>query len=117
MREIKFRAWDTKEKEMIDLEPNMSYGDYRNFELMQYTGLKDKKGKEIYEGDILRYNYFGRDKRKKVNYEYTTVKWDTTYTGFSPFSEIWGYGLARFDDFYEWEVIGNIYENPELLKV
>ena len=62
MREIKFRAWIKSDKEMFDwqkdffsdMSPVMGYGteiDFEGIELMQYTGLKDKNGKEIYEGD------------------------------------------------------------------
>lgn len=82
------------------------------FELMQYTGLKDKNGKEIYEGDILEYfrikpgteNYYpDRTKRK-------AIKWEE-------YNRCVGYNMRPIieeDDNY-WEVIGNIYENPELL--
>lgn len=73
MREIKFRIWDTENKEMLkvqelDFEPIFyggriairldQYNDYFDTEdmiLMQYTGLKDKNGKEIYDGDICKY--------------------------------------------------------------
>ncbi len=69
MREIKFRAWDKVEKQMI----TKNFGNFINFNgtvfhngmkqgdwtLMQYTGLKDKNGKEIYEGDIVQFEYEG----------------------------------------------------------
>ncbi len=61
-REIKFRIWDKESKWMISFE-NMNLSIIRNreperFELMQYTGLKDKNGKEIYEGDIIEFKDF-----------------------------------------------------------
>ena len=62
MREIKFRAWDNKQNKMrndgfsIYYDGSIQFADSiesKDFILMQYTGLKDKNGKEIYEGDIL----------------------------------------------------------------
>ena len=73
MRDIKFRIWDTENNEMLkvqelDFEPTFyggriairpdqynNYFDTEDMILMQYTGLKDKNGKEIYEGDIIQY--------------------------------------------------------------
>jgi len=104
-REIKFRAWDKFEKKMI--QPHD--GDFIRWhamsnwkdclELMQYTGLKDKNGREIYEGDV--------------------IKWDEQEWG-APYRELveWDYCLfdMRNNDWNEWcEVIGDIYSNPELL--
>lgn len=130
MREIKFRAWDKDIKKMypvdtLDSEGKTTFTHHAlpedtlkgnncrhliNYELMQFTGLLDSKGKEIWEGNI--------------------VRWETSY------GDIWevhyhngGWVLAdlpdnseiepriRFDLYgINCEVIGNIYENSELLK-
>lgn len=77
-------------------------------ELMQFTGLKDKNGKEIYEGDIIREN-------ARKNWE---VKFDIEYGGFYPFtycSDGLGYECGRVEP-EDCEIIGNIYENPKLLN-
>lgn len=129
MREIKFRAWTTESKEMLydvgieGIEVSIfdeESGDWQilgdreensmlqHCILMQYTGLKDKNGKEIYEGDIVRWY-----PQRRKNHIDVVIK----------YLDYW----ARFDfgDWYELDfpntdkeslVIGNIYENPELLS-
>ena len=123
-RKIKFRIWDIENKEMLrvqelDFEPTFyggriairadQYNDYFDTEdmiLMQYTGIHDKNGKEIYEGDILK-----------------SIQWNVIYlvkyigTAFYLCRE----GNKGFNKITTWnnaeksEVIGNIYDNPELL--
>lgn len=141
MREIKFRAWDKARKQMISSDkilkicflgtnhtPNLIvYTDreinhfeeirerdkkYCNeFELLQYTGLKDKNEKEIFEGDIFVHN----------NHKFEVV-WDSTrFIGLD--NDKSGNGCCCYVDSHykdgssSIEVIGNIYENPELLEM
>ena len=146
-REIKFRAWDLDGNKMLDVfdmypPKDVEYTRYipvswekgRNAVLMQYTGLKDKNGVEIFEGDIVSFpdtetesvdvgvgmipvaqtelNSWGVVEEKDycwgLNVEMET---EVIEKGFNSFYEIdQNFG---FDDF---EIIGNIYENPELLK-
>lgn len=117
MREIKFRAWDKDEKEMLPLGDMIENGgvsyfigendlqpQYKSIVLMQFTGLKDKNGKEIYEGDIVNYLYSGDEKLMVEWYDYEWLLATKEKKIISDF------------DWKECEVIGNIYENPELLN-
>lgn len=99
-------------------EPN-GLDSCRNFdeiELMQSTGLEDKNGREIYEGDIVKYKY-------GVNIFTEVVTYNKDFAGFGLVdddgydSTVFTFGeLAEDVDFSSLEVAGNIYENPELLK-
>jgi hypothetical protein len=110
----KFRAWHKKEKKMYDLT-RISFIDNQvglltkngtrrvwadEVVLMQSTGLKDQNGREIFEGDII----VGRLNQK------TVVVWDNMRAMFTTEPK-WKDGLSMYT-----EVIGNIYENSELLK-
>ena len=126
-REIKFRAYHKERKEMfeiasIDFEEKkaaLSNGiikllnvDFKQFELLQYTGLKDKNDKEIYEGDIV-----------LIKLDETST-WHKTVVGFKKgafianlidkedYVYIFHHGFTG-DDF---EIIGNVYENKNLLE-
>lgn len=108
-REIKFRAWDKQNETFhtwgaLKHLPLWGYLDNPTYELMQYTGLKDKNGKEIYEGDILQYkDSYGKSCRYEVK-----MQIDRNISGFTFWSNM---GVI-----YPNKIIGNIYENPELLK-
>ena len=105
-REIKFKFYDKKRKKLIE-ECDM-WGNYTEFLNeddvipMQFTGLKDKNGKEIWEGDILKWI----DNSNYPSGNIQVVK----------FKEYKVYPLVSAPSGKCWEIIGNIYENPELLK-
>ena len=108
MRDIKFRAWNKRRKEMIffDLyEHQYEYWDYIKETAMQYTGLKDKNGKEIYEGDVI---------HRHLNV-YFAVRWSNDTWEAYPKYDNQGLYLSA-SQFIECEVIGNIHENPDLLS-
>lgn len=129
MRDIKFRCWDTENKEMLDIQEldyrdsyngqpmirTTMYRDYFDTEdmiLMQYTGLKDKNGKEIYEGDIVEIKGYSNK-----GYNTGLVK-EIYVVEFKDFC--WSCGTKSLLNLatINWasiEVIGNIYANSELL--
>lgn len=162
-REIKFRAWDRFKKVMfkvynlkgdsatgelcsLDLGIKKTPCSIQNVILMQYTGLKDKDGKEIYEGDVIAviveqiefkdtegktwFTTFHKDgkyakiiKRQKKELHRVVIKWlngSTTSSGGYNSEHHGGYHISfpytawyRID---QYEIIGNIYSNPELIE-
>lgn len=116
MREIKFRAWCKLDKILYDWEQvkkefTLEYFDDRGFVFQQYTGLKDKNGVEIYEGDIVFDRWANAYTPVFQNGIYMAYSVDCLYlTKQEPstqFNVVWKDVC---------EVIGNIYENPELLE-
>jgi hypothetical protein len=128
MREIKFRAWSPKMQKMLswDIVKNMMAElllteSGANIPL-QFTGLKDTNGKEIYEGDIIRDTTDIFDEGSKVCFGFYDL-----YTDYDSFYGLGFYlenikGEQKFaesiNEYYgeDHEIIGNIYETPELLK-
>ena len=121
MRKIKFRAWDKENEKMmkvsslhlenkeISVKENGTFRLFRMQDLMQYTGLNDKNGKEIYENDLISCNkhknivVFFEDGCFKVKYLRNPT---TTITC----------TLNSFLEKYKCKISGNIYEHPELLE-
>jgi uncharacterized phage protein (TIGR01671 family) len=112
MRDLEFRAWGKKEEEMISWscmrQTAFNRGDSQlfykmfnnpNYILMQYTGLKDKNGKKIFEGDVLK-NIIYDSCNGRPKEEISKVEYEENYFLMPACGEI--------------EIIGNIYENPEL---
>ncbi len=86
----------------------------KDFELMQYTGLKDKNGKEIYEGDIISWKVEEDNGYKRTQFtEVCEVRFDNGNYKFGANETSWWHDLRGTEK--EVEVIGNIYENPDLL--
>ena len=102
MREIKFRAWNGHNMELPIYDVSTQYG---NKKLMQHTGLKDKNGRGIYEGDIVKGEY-----RTYVIEYYGAAFRLKTADDSSPDL------LPVLENSSRIEVIGNIYENPELVE-
>ena len=136
MREIKFRAWDKENKVWVNSKNQQSTTElnydnnylqhWSGYELLQYTGLKDKNGKEIYEGDIVACERSFWKENKKI----CVVEWKEYDAGFNLFypndpvdSEVLAdrkkeQELSMFQVWeHEREIIGNIYENPDLLTL
>lgn len=131
MKEAKFRAWFIKGKfEPMDGQVCSTMGDLSlreflqliedaaeehgyNYILIEYTGLKDINDKEIYEGDVVKLTQDAANMCDGIGGEFEIgnyeVCWDSCYAAFAPFDE---YQPNQCNI----EVIGNIYENPELLE-
>lgn len=144
MRELKFRVWDTSQEDWLHdcmlketvfgctsgYKHNSERGfaelhqnkDHLEYSIEQYTGLKDKNGKEIYEGDIVKYLSYQKEYTGQVVFDFVDDS-EGYYV-----EKHYGWGIWRDDyntslgDYADnnmkcelIEVIGNIHENPELI--
>lgn len=119
---IKFRAWDKEHKLMRDGDElkglTLDALDASDFKLEQFTGLKDLNGKNIYEGDILSTSsvIYGNNIT-----DYLKVEWREDYAGFFCGEKQLFECLSDWDNDIKFsqtfpKIVGNIYENPELLE-
>lgn len=147
MREIKFRVWDNDSKKIynqddfiltfdnvgedIYLKRNNEIRPFYRYKLMQYTGLEDKNGQEIYEGDILSYKHITYGDCSKAKIEEIENESFIEIINYAAIASIvkphsknvrcLGYDSVNKECLIidltsdEVEIIGNIYENPELL--
>jgi len=123
MREIKFRAWDDVRNKMYfwdgtGLGQAIPHWIDKKTPIMQFTGLRDKNGKEIFEGDIV---YCEVERGKWKNKGKAVITWDMLMFNVERLDEglteeYESLGNFEDDESYKIEVIGNIYENPELLE-
>ncbi|WKZ96848.1 YopX family protein [Lacticaseibacillus paracasei] len=123
-REIKFRAWQPQVKRMFEVGDidfikeevmlcHWGWESSNDIDLMQYTGLHDKNGREIYEGDII-------VAHPKMKYEIPKIG----VVQYGDYRPMFQYKLVDGEEYSIWnndvnrtyEVIGNIFENPELLE-
>lgn len=127
----RYRAWDKEFKEMVQVDAlvfeeqiikatykngNVVKEDLKNYVLMQSTGLTDKNGKEIFEGDILSIETDEENVKVKIE-----VSWDSKHALFvfesKKYNEKEALGELFEDNSYPFKIIGNVWEDQELAEV
>ncbi len=120
MRELEFKAWHEEVQEFLEGDTSNMFKwieQGQSVKLVQYTGLKDINGAKIFEGDIVKWGHVDGYEEYRVRHAVVSLSSALQFECFSPNDHI--YGWANF--MYQctdkaMEVIGNIYENPELIK-
>ena len=125
-REIKFRAWSKETEKMMQWADICRFKNFNKLltlthvEVMQFTGLHDKNGKEIYEGDVVEVSGVGQS---KSNLYYEVIWKDCAFLlkDCAFHLKYWG-PLSRLPEAaqklsFSYEVVGNIYQNPELITL
>ena len=126
MKELKIKAWLKKEKKMVSIigidfnyeyiryteddnlfNENYKTAEFKNIELLQFTGLKDNGGQELYEADVIKFNDGIDDIYGLISYDDEDGAYRVSY------ENITEYLSDREGDF---EIVGNIFENPGLHK-
>lgn len=132
MQTIELRAWDVKRKEMIyiddlyffeeegihEIVDGIAKGHHAEYKITQYTGIKDKNDKKIFKGDIVKAWSTGSCGTFEVRWRQGGTPCFILYPAFQH-GEMWRlHGVKDKDGNYydDVEVVGNIYENPELIK-
>lgn len=135
MKKLEFRLWDKANKKMLyydtDIVPTLTLnGVLENsfigkvngkdiilhdnisacYEIMQYTGLRDRHNKKIYEGDVLE----TEDRIVEVVWHEQAGQWDTNWIAYT--KELVSNGITNVEWQYKASAIGNVWENPKLLK-
>lgn len=110
---LEFSNWNGEEHHLVSVfarnhDDQARLDEAKNWELLQFTGLKDKNGKEIYEGDILQIDDSSPRRGQKI-----VVSWEREKSGFFPFT---GYYLQgkNFLEVNPSEIIGNVHEHPRI---
>lgn len=123
MREIKLRVWDSRNKLMLSpdksVDNNLSTPccdfNYDCAEYLQYTGLKDCNGVEVYEGDVVEWLDFAKYKYRNLVKNKFKIVWQPKKCGFGMKNFIDIVPILGIQSSKKMKILGNIYENPELL--